>query len=160
MQLRKLSRKVHLVLALLVGGLAFHTAAQAIVSVGLVPNALIFNYNLAAGGISGPLTIPVVNRGCNLKGVCFTVGDRGIGEVAIARFSTAPAFLMWSGLHSDTAAAPSAASIAQGFNGGVGSLIMNIDFASQVRVEVASASQVRVRNIAGSARAGNLVLFF
>jgi hypothetical protein len=133
--------RARIILALIVGGLSLSCVSQAIVSVGIVPNAATFSYNLAPGAISPVVAVPVTNVPVLLQGVNTTVGNRGSGFVSILRASVAPAFLMWAGLHSQ----PS--SIAQGFSAAAGNLIFFTDFAHQVRVEVASSTSVRVHSV-------------
>lgn len=150
-------KKARLILALFVGGLSLSCGAQAIVNVGIVPNAATFSYNLAPGATSGAVAVPVVNVPVLLQGVNTTVGDRGSGFVSILRASAAPALLMWAGLNSQ----PS--SIAQGFSSAAGVDIFFTDFAHQVTVEVASATSVMVHSTrpAGSPNAvGNLKFIF
>ena len=155
MRLRQLSHRARLCVILLVGGLALSCVAQAVVSVGIVPNAATFNYALAGGAVSGPVTLPVTERPVLLMGVNKEpVPNRGVGHVSIARIAAAPAVLVWTGVHAPPAA------FAQGNSAVAGTDILFLDAPRQVVVEVNDASSVRVLNTAGAAKSGNLLLVY
>lgn len=145
---QKLAHPVGLVLAVVVAILTFAVVANAIQAI-VVPNASLVSFNLAPGAISAPMTVPVVDQPVFLMGTTTTVGVRGVGQVSLLRTSVAPLFLQWVGLNSTAGA-----SIAQGFSAAPGFLIVFIDFAHLVRVEVHNAAQIRVRNASTAQRAG------
>lgn len=118
-----------------------------------VPNAASFPFNLPAGGTMA-IAVPAVNQPVLLMGATYTVGDRGVGHVSLLRASSAPAFLMWTGLESQ----PSA--ITQGFSAALGTHIVFIDFAHDVDVEVHSAAAIRVHNQALALRTGRVTMIW
>jgi hypothetical protein len=118
----------------------------------IVPQQITFAYNLAPGAASPPVTVPA-GVPVQVTGTCLSVGFRGIGHVSLLSIPGAGGFLEWVGLDSTAGAA-----ITQGFSGAAGTKIVFIDFAHQVRIEVASPTQIRVRNTAAAPRAGRVSL--
>jgi hypothetical protein len=151
---RKLARPAVLVLAGVVAALTFAVVVHAVQTI-TVPNASLVSYNLAAGQISPAITVPVAEQPVLVMGTCTTVGTRGVGHVSLLRVNVAPAFLEWVGLNSTAGA-----TIAQGFSAVAGTLIIFVDFAHQVRIEVAGPAQILVRNASAAPRTGNVKMIW
>jgi len=149
----KSSRRVALIIAAVVAVCTVVSVANAVQTI-TVPNAMTFNYNLAAGANSGAIGVPV-NRPVFVMGCCVTVGFRGVGHATVFSPSAAPQFIEWTGLESIN---PSA--ITSGFNAAAGTHILFLDFAHQVDLEVNTATTMRVHNGAGAVRSGSVTLIF
>ena len=152
---QRLARPAVLVLAGVVAALAFAVVvhAQQIQAVSTANKTNVY-YNLAAGEISPPITVPG-GTPVLVMGTCTTVGVRGVGQVSLLRVNAAPVFLEWVGLESTAGAA-----IAQGFSGVAGTHIVYVDFAHQVDIEVASPSQIQVHNGSTGTRTGNVKMIW
>ncbi len=124
----------------------------------LVPQKQVFTYSLGPNAIGQPIPVPVMDTPVQLQAVNLTPGDRGVASVTLLRCCaanpTAPnAFLEWTGLSSPTGSA-----ITAGFSATVGTIITQIDFAHQVRLEVNDGSSMRVNNTSGLAQFGVVTL--
>ena len=104
--------------------------------------------------VTPPIVLPP-NTPIQLIGTCLTLNFRGVGQASLLSIPGAGGFIEWVGLDSTAGAA-----ITQGFSGVVGTKILFIDFAHQVRVEVAGPNAIRVRNTAAAPRAGRLSLIW
>lgn len=114
-------------------------------------------YNLAVGATSGLISIPP-NTPVSLVGTQTNSGFRGVGHVSLLSVPGAGGFIEWVGLHSTAGS-----TITQGFSGTAGALILYLDFAHCVNVEVGGvggSSQIRVRNTCGSPAAGSLTITY
>jgi hypothetical protein len=121
------------------------------------PTRATHNYDLAAGATSAPITIPA-NIPVSLMGTQLVLGYRGVGQANLLSIPGGDGFIEWVGLHS-----PSGAAITQGFSGAAGALIVFIDWAHCVRVEVAGAAgsnQIQVRNACTEQRRGTITLTY
>jgi hypothetical protein len=118
------------------------------------PNSATFSYNLAPGGISTGFT-PVFGRPVLVMGVNTTIGNRGVGQVALLRSGIAPTFLEWTGLES-----PAASAITSGFSSILGTHIVFLDFAHTVDIEVNTPDSFRIHNSNAAAQAGNVTLIW
>jgi hypothetical protein len=117
-----------------------------------VPNAAVYNYNLAAGASSAAIA-PVTNQAVLILGVQTTLGYRGVGSATI--LSVPASFIEWVGLES-----PASGAITQGFSGSAGTHILYLDYSSQVDVQVAGPDTILIHNGAASARTGSLKLIW
>jgi hypothetical protein len=117
-----------------------------------VANAKTVAYNLAAGAISAPITVPA-NVPVHLVGIQTFVGFRGVGGVEL--LSIPGSFLEWVGLNSTSSGA-----IVQGFSGSPGTHIVFIDFSQQVDVQVASPTAIQINNLSGGTRTGYVTMFW
>jgi hypothetical protein len=132
--------------AAVVAVLTFACTADAIQTT-TTPNTSIITYSVA-GGAFGPNWTPPSNTSVHLIGNCLTVGDRGVGEVALIHIPGS--FIEWAGVNS-----PANGTVTSGFSGSTGTHIVQIDFGGSVWIEVGSTPDtVRVHNTADSARAG------
>jgi len=140
------------ILALLVLGLTSMVLVNATITIS-VPNAVSFPFNIPAGSTM-TIGVPAIDRPILFMGATTTVGDRGVGHVSLLRANAAPGFLMWVGQESQPTA------ITQGFSATAGTHIVYIDFSHLVNVTVNNATSIRIRNAAGSARAGVVTMIF
>jgi hypothetical protein len=150
MKIRPLAR---LLLTVVVGTLTLVIVAQATQTI-TTPNAATVAYNLAAGGVTGAISVPS-NVPVLVMCVCTTVGFRGVGQVSLLSIPGAGGFLEWVGLESTAGAA-----ITQGFSGVLGTHILFCDFSHQVDLEVNTATSMRVHNTSAAARAGRVTLIW
>ena len=119
------------------------------------PTRRAFTYDLAPGAYSEPISLPP-HIPVRMAGTQLGEGTRGIGAVDIMSIPDQNGrFLEWVGLHST-----GGASIAQGFSGTSGTVIVYIDFAHQVAIEVFSPTQVRVHNLTSIRRFGDVSLTY
>jgi hypothetical protein len=146
-----ISKLVPLMLAALVSTLTIAVAVQT-TQVITTPNAAFISYNLAPGGITGPIT-PVANQAVAVVGVQTTLGYRGVGQVTLLRIPGS--FLEWVGLESPTPAA-----ITSGFSGTPGTHIVYLDFSHQVDIEVNTTDTFRIHNGCTGQRTGNVSLIW
>ena len=116
------------------------------------PTRVSHTFDLAPGAVSPPITIPN-NIPVQLMGVTNTSGVRGVGQASL--LSIPGSFIEWVGLHSTSGAA-----ITEGFSGAAGTIILFIDFAHQVRVEVASSTQIQIRNAGAGQRTGVITITY
>lgn len=121
----------------------------------LAPTRRAFAYDLAPGAYSAPISLPP-HIPVRMAGTQLAQGTRGIGAVDIMSIPDENGqFLEWVGLHSTAGA-----SIAQGFSGANGTVIVYVDYAHQVAIEVFSATQVRVHNSSSARRFGSISLTY
>ena len=116
------------------------------------PTRVSHTFDLAPGAVSPPITIPD-NIPVQLMGVTNTFNFRGVGQASLLSIPGAGGFIEWVGLHSTSGAA-----ITQGFSGVAGTNILFIDYDHQVRVEVASPTQIQIRNAAAAQRTGVITI--
>jgi hypothetical protein len=117
-------------------------------------HAMRVSYNLAAGAVSAPITVPA-NRPVQLVGVSLTTGDPGVGQTSL--LVTPAGLTMCVGLHSY----PESSSVASGYNlVGSGVTIVYIDYNDNVFVETAGAGAVRVHNFGPNAQTGSVSLMW
>ena len=114
------------------------------------PQKLQVTYNLAAGGVSDPITVPP-NVPVSLTGVELTAGVRGVGEASL--LSVPGAFIQWTGLESTANSV-----ITQGFSAVQGVHVLYVDFNHLLDVEVDSATTIRIHNEAAIQRSGIITL--
>ena len=150
-RLKKLSRPVAWLSAVVVATLTFATVAKA-TQVITTPNAAFASYNLAAGGNSAAI-VPAANLAGHVMGVCNTFNFRGVGHVTMLRVPAS--FLEWVGLESTAGAA-----ITRGFSGVQGTHILYLDFGHQVDIEVNTTDSFRIHNGAAAVRSGNVTMIW
>jgi hypothetical protein len=156
MPVKKFSRAVGLLLAAVITIITGMIVANAVQTI-TTPNAAFVSYSLAAGlpgvgTVSGPIT-PAASRAVLVMGCCTTAGNRGVGQVALLRIPGA--FVEWTGIES-----PAGAALTSGFDGGVGSHIVFLDFGHDVDIEVAGTDTIRIHNTSGAPQTGNVTLIW
>ena len=151
--IQKLPRAAVLFLAAIVTALTCVLVANATQTI-TTANAAVATYNLAAGGISVPIT-PPFGKAVLVMGVNTTIGNRGVGQVTLLRSGIAPLFLEWVGLESTAGAV-----ITQGFSGVLGTHIVFLDFAHTVDIEVNTPDTMRIHNTSAAAQTGSVSLIW
>jgi hypothetical protein len=96
--------------------------------------------NVPAGGTSIPIAVPGINTPVSVTCVQNTAGNRGVGQATVLRVSPA-SFLEWVGMDVANAGVPST-----GFTSTAGTHIIFCDFSKEVDLQVASATQMQVKN--------------
>lgn len=134
----RLSGAVRLLPAVLVGALAFTTAARAVQTM-TTPNAVQYSYSIPAGGADVPIITPASNVPVLVMGVQNTSGYRGVGQVTMLHVPGQ--FLEWVGLES-----PSAAAVTSGYSSASGTHIVYLDYSHTVDLKVNNADSFRIHN--------------
>ena len=134
------------------GAIADSSAPAPLVITITVPQERDINYNLPAGAISAPITLPA-NQAVFVMGVQTALGFRGVGQVTLLRI--AGSFIEWVGLESTAGAV-----ITQGFSGVAGTHILFLDFSHQVSIEVASPDTIRIHNGSIGIRTGQVKMIY
>jgi hypothetical protein len=114
------------------------------------PQKIQVTFDLAAGGVSDPITVPP-NVPVSLTGVVLTSGSRGVAQASL--LSAPGALIQWVGLESTAAAV-----ITQGFTAVQGVHVLYLDFNHLVDVEVDSSTTIRVHNESTGQRSGVVTL--
>ncbi|HEX2784002.1 MAG TPA: hypothetical protein VHN36_10485 [Ilumatobacteraceae bacterium] len=102
------------------------------------PQKVQVTFDLAAGGISSPISVPP-NVPVSLTGVVSTSGVRGVGQATL--LSAPGAFIEWTGLESTAFSG-----VTQGFGLTQGQHVLYVDFNHLVDVEIDSATTIRIHN--------------
>ena len=120
------------------------------VTAGDIANRMVVNFNLAAGAVSGPITLPA-GVPVSVTGAVLTLGIRGVASATLLRVPTPSPFIEWVGLES-----PLTPSITSGDTSTTGQHILYLDFDHAVDLQVNDATSVRVSNGSLAARSGTL----
>jgi hypothetical protein len=99
-----------------------------------------FDVSIPAGGTSNPIIVPAVNTPVSLTCVQNTEGFRGVGQATLLRVNPA-SFLEWVGMDVANGGTPST-----GFSASPGTHIIYCDFSKEVDLQVASATQIQLKN--------------
>jgi hypothetical protein len=140
----------------IVAALALACTADAVQTT-TTPNASFITYSLAAGTNSRDY-LAQPNISTLIMANCTTTGFRGVGQVTLLRIPSS--FVEWAGFNSTA----NATDTTRGFSGTEGTHIMNIDFSSQVWLEVGASGgtgpgtrdSVRISNESNGVRSGNM----
>jgi hypothetical protein len=115
-------------------------AGTMVMSAPAFANEFQLTLNVAAGATSVPIAVPGINTPVSVTCVQNSVGNRGVGQATILRVSPA-AFLEWVGMDIANSGVPST-----GFTSGAGAHIIFCDFSKLVDLQVASATQLQIKN--------------